>query len=245
MLIDCDCPFLFVPFSAIRLKSAYLAIQVIPGNFNSFCFAGMQIRCKMEYKRKVSISHGMGTQGKTARHASWSGSLRMKEDNPMNELKMKILELLKEDARRNAELLSTMLDVSLEQIQSAIEEMEEDKVIVKYATVINWSKVDEDKVTALIEVQITPERGRGFDAIAERIYLYPEVKTVYLMSGAYDLLVEIEGRTLKEAATFVSTKLSTLESVLSTKTHFILKKYKQDGVIFEEHEGDHRMLISP
>jgi DNA-binding Lrp family transcriptional regulator len=163
----------------------------------------------------------------------------------VNELKLKILELLKEDSRRSAELISTLLDVSLDQVKTAIEDMEEDKVIVKYAAVINWGKVDEDKVTALIEVQITPERGRGFDAIAERIYLYPEVKTVYLMSGAYDLLVEIEGRTLKEVATFVSTKLSTIDSVLSTKTHFILKKYKQDGIIFEDHEDDHRMLITP
>ncbi|MNI40449.1 AsnC family protein [compost metagenome] len=131
------------------------------------------------------------------------------------------------------------------EVAAAIAELEADKVIVKYATVVNWSKVDEEKVTALIEVQITPERGRGFDAIAERIYLYPEVRSVYLMSGAYDLLVEIEGRTLKEVATFVSNKLSPLDRVLSTKTNFILKKYKQDGIIFEDHEDDHRMLISP
>jgi len=138
-----------------------------------------------------------------------------------------------------------MQDVQESDIKAAIAEMEKDKVIVKYTPVINWSKVDEDKVTASIEVQITPERGRGFDAIAERIYLYPEVKTVYLMSGAYDLLVEIEGKTLKEVATFVSNKLSTIESVLSTKTHFILKKYKQDDIIFEDHEEDHRLLVSP
>lgn len=163
----------------------------------------------------------------------------------MNELKLKILDLLKEDARRSTGLIATMLDVSLEQVVDAIAEMEADKVIVKYATVVNWSKVDEDKVTALIEVQITPERGRGFDAIAERIYLYPEVKSVYLMSGAYDLLVEIEGKNLKEVASFVSNKLSPIDSVLSTKTHFILKKYKQDGIIFEDHEEDHRLLISP
>jgi DNA-binding Lrp family transcriptional regulator len=163
----------------------------------------------------------------------------------MNEFKLKILDLLKEDARRSAQLMATMLGVTEVEVKSAIAEMENDHIILKYATIVNWSKVDEEKVTALIEVQITPERGRGFDAIAERIYLFPEVKTVYLMSGGYDLLVEIEGRTLREVATFVSSKLSTLESVLATKTHFILKKYKQDGVIFEEHEGDHRMLISP
>jgi len=163
----------------------------------------------------------------------------------MDEFKLKILDILKEDARRSPELIATMLDAAPDDVRAAIQEMERNNVIVKYATVVNWGKVADDKVTALIEVQITPERGRGFDAIAERIYLFPEVKTVYLMSGGYDLLVEIEGRTLKEVATFVSTKLSTLDSVNSTKTHFILKKYKQDGVIFEEHEGDHRMLISP
>ncbi len=163
----------------------------------------------------------------------------------MNELKVKILDILKEDARISTAMISTMLDIPEATIKSSIKEMEDENVIVKYATVVNWSKVDEDKVTALIEVQITPERGRGFDAIAERIYLYPEVKSVYLMSGAYDLLVEIEGRNLKEVASFVSMRLSTIDSVLSTKTHFILKKYKQDGIIFENHEGDHRMLISP
>lgn len=163
----------------------------------------------------------------------------------MDELKLKVLELLKEDARRTAELIATMLDVTEEQVAKAVAELEAENVIVKYATVVNWSKVDDDKVTALIEVQITPERGRGFDAIAERIYLYPEVKSVYLMSGAYDLLVEIEGKNLKEVAAFVSNKLSPIDSVLSTKTHFILKKYKQDGIIFENHEDDHRMPISP
>ncbi|MNV78198.1 AsnC family protein [compost metagenome] len=105
--------------------------------------------------------------------------------------------------------------------------------------------MEDDKVTALIEVQITPERGRGFDAIAERIYLFPEVKTLYLMSGAYDLLVEVEGHNLKEVASFVSQRLSSIDRVLSTKTHFILKKYKQDGVVFEDHEDDNRLVIAP
>lgn len=163
----------------------------------------------------------------------------------MNLLKTQILELLKEDARRTAELIATMLGVTEDEVARAVAELEAEHIILKYATIVNWSKVEDEKVTALIEVQITPERGRGFDAIAERIYLYPEVKSVYLMSGAYDLLVEIEGRNLKEVAAFVSNKLSPIESVLSTKTHFILKKYKQDGVIFENHEDDHRMPISP
>ncbi|MZQ84696.1 AsnC family transcriptional regulator [Paenibacillus sp. 5J-6] len=163
----------------------------------------------------------------------------------MDALKLKILELLKEDARRSAELIATMLGTAEDEVARAISEMEADKVIVKYATVVNWSKVDDEKVTALIEVQITPERGRGFDAIAERIYLYPEVKSVYLMSGAYDLLVEIEGNSLKQVASFVSNKLSPIDRVLSTKTNFILKKYKQDGIIFEDQADDHRMLVSP
>lgn len=163
----------------------------------------------------------------------------------MNELKVKILDILKEDARRSPDLIATLLGVPREQVEAAIAELEADKVIIKYAPIVNWSKVEEDKVTALIEVQITPERGRGFDAIAERIYLFPEVKSVYLMSGAYDLLVEVEGHTLKEVALFVSQRLSSIERVLSTKTHFILKKYKQDGVVFEDHEDDNRLKITP
>ncbi|MCG7409855.1 Lrp/AsnC family transcriptional regulator [Paenibacillus sp. ACRRX] len=163
----------------------------------------------------------------------------------LSELSLNILKLLKEDARRTPDLLATMLGVEESAVQTAINEMEADHVIVKYATVVNWSKVDEDKVTALIEVQITPERERGFEGIAERIYLFPQVKSVYLMSGAYDLLVEVEGKNLREVANFVSDKLSPIKSVLSTKTHFILKKYKQDGIIFEEREDDQRLVISP
>jgi DNA-binding Lrp family transcriptional regulator len=163
----------------------------------------------------------------------------------MNEFKLSILDLLKEDARLSAATIATMLGADAAEVTEAIAEMERDHVIVKYATVINWSKVDDEKVTALIEVECTPERGRGFESIAERIYLYPEVKSVYLMSGAYDLLVEIEGKNLKEVASFVSNKLSTIDSVISTKTFFILKKYKQDGIIFEEFEDDHRLLVSP
>nr|WP_237401693.1 Lrp/AsnC family transcriptional regulator [Saccharibacillus sp. WB 17] len=158
---------------------------------------------------------------------------------------MDILELLEEDARRTPQLLSTMLNVPEEEVREAVAELEGDRVIVKYATVVNESKVNDEKVTALIEVQITPERGRGFEGIAERIYLYPQVKSVFLMSGAYDLLVEVDGLSLKEVASFVSDKLSPIESVLSTKTHFILKKYKQNGIIFEEHEEDRRLMISP
>ncbi|WP_270169616.1 Lrp/AsnC family transcriptional regulator [Paenibacillus sp. SYP-B4298] len=163
----------------------------------------------------------------------------------MEKLKNDVLELLKEDARRGPDLIATMLGVKQEEVIKAIDEMEKDHIIVKYATIVNWSKISEEKVTALIEVQITPERGRGFEGIAERVYLYPEVKSVYLMSGDYDLLVEVEGETLRDVASFVSNKLSPIDKVLSTKTFFILKKYKQDGIIFADHEDDHRLLISP
>ncbi|KOR82311.1 Lrp/AsnC family transcriptional regulator [Paenibacillus solani] len=163
----------------------------------------------------------------------------------LSELKLKVLDLLKEDARRSPALLSTLLGVDEEEVKTSIAELERDHVIVKYATVVNWGKVEDEKVTALIEVQITPERGRGFEGIAERIYLFPQVKSVYLMSGAYDLLVEVEGASLRDVANFVSEKLSPIDSVLSTKTNFILKKYKQDGIIFEERQEDNRLLISP
>ncbi|WP_339300281.1 Lrp/AsnC family transcriptional regulator [Paenibacillus sp. FSL R5-0623] len=163
----------------------------------------------------------------------------------LNDLQLKVLDLLKEDARRTPALLSTLLGESEDNIKNAVAQLEQDHVIVKYATVVNWSKIDDEKVTALIEVQITPERGRGFEGIAERIYLYPQVKSVYLMSGAYDLLVEVEGGNLREVANFVSEKLSPIDSVLSTKTNFILKKYKQDGIIFEDHQEDNRLMISP
>ncbi|RAN85765.1 AsnC family transcriptional regulator, partial [Bacillus sp. SRB_28] len=122
----------------------------------------------------------------------------------LNDLQLKVLDLLKEDARRTPALLSTLLGESEDKIKNAVAQLEQDHVIVKYATVVNWSKIDDEKVTALIEVQITPERGRGFEGIAERIYLYPQVKSVYLMSGAYDLLVEVEGGNLREVANFVS-----------------------------------------
>ena len=123
--------------------------------------------------------------------------------------------------------------------------MEEEKVICGYHTLIDWEKVSDEKVTALIEVRVTPMRGQGFDSIAERIYNYPEVRSVYLISGAYDLMVILGGKTLKQVSGFVSDKLSTLDSVLSTATHFILKKYKDHGTIFTKKSKDERMLVTP
>ena len=122
--------------------------------------------------------------------------------------------------------------------------MEEEHIICGYHTLIDWEKTSMEKVNALIEVRVTPQRGRGFDSVAERVYNYPEVNAVYLISGGYDLLVTLEGKTLREVAQFVSDKLSTLDSVLSTKTNFILKKYKDHGTIIAKPKEDERMLVS-
>ena len=118
-------------------------------------------------------------------------------------------------------------------------------IICGYHTMINWENTNIEKVNALIEVRITPQRGQGFDSIAERIYKYPEVNSVYLISGGYDLLVSLEGKSLKEVSSFVTNKLSTLDSVLSTATHFILKKYKDHGTIMTKKYEDERMKVTP
>lgn len=156
-----------------------------------------------------------------------------------------ILEILNEDSRRTPEEIAVMLGTDVETVKQKIEELERNKVIVKYNTIINWDKTDREYVTALIEVKVTPQRDQGFDAIAERIYKFPEVKSVYLMSGDYDLAVMVEGRTIKEVAFFVAEKLSVLDSVLSTATHFVLKKYKVEGVVLEDEEKDYRQVIVP
>ena len=126
-----------------------------------------------------------------------------------------------------------------------VKAMEEDGTICGYHTLIDWDKTSIEKVSALIEVRVTPQRGQGFDNIAERIYKYPEVNSVYLMSGGYDLLVTLEGKSLKEVSSFVSDKLSTLDTVLSTTTHFILKKYKDHGTIMAKKFEDTRLLMTP
>jgi DNA-binding Lrp family transcriptional regulator len=154
-----------------------------------------------------------------------------------------ILEILEKNSRATAEEIAIMLGKPIEEIQAAIKKYEEDKVIVGYSTLINWDKTHREKVTALIEVKVTPQRGQGFDKIADRIYKFPEVTACYLMSGGFDLTVIIEGKTMKEVALFVSEKLAPLESVLSTSTHFVLKKYKDKGTIFEEKQTDRREPI--
>lgn len=156
-----------------------------------------------------------------------------------------LLELLEKDHTLTVAQLAVMLNRPQDEIAALIKQYEADKTIVKYQTIVNWEKAGADRVTAIIEVRITPQREVGFDAIAERIYRFPEVRSLYLMSGAYDLLVIVEAKTLKEAAQFVSTKLSTIEGVIGTTTHFMLKQYKEAGVILEDEEEDRRLVVSP
>lgn len=164
----------------------------------------------------------------------------------MDGKELEILQLIEGNARISEETLAKMVDLTTEETAKIIKELEEQKVILGYSTVIDWSKINEtETVTAMIDVKVTPKRGVGFDDVAERIYRFPEVRALYLMSGAYDLSVVIEGKTMNEVARFVSEKLSTLDSVISTTTHFQLKKYKHDGVVFSDGEEDHRIVITP
>ena len=163
----------------------------------------------------------------------------------MQSLQMQLLQLLQEDCRLTLEQLATMTGSSVEAVGTMIDDMEKSGVILRYAPVINWDKTDRERVEAMIQVSVTPQRDKGFDEVAKRIYRFEEVKSVYLMSGSYDLLVLVEGRTLKECALFVSSKLSTLEMVTGTSTSFILKRYKEEGVVFEESKSDNRLVITP
>ncbi len=157
-----------------------------------------------------------------------------------------ILELLENNNKMEASQIAVMLGKTEAAVASEINAMEEERVICGYSTLINWEKTDKEFVTALIEVKVTPQRDEGFDKIAKRIYEFDEVKSVYLMSGAYDLTVILEGSNIKEIAHFVSNKLSTLDTVVSTATHFVLKKYKDHGIILEQGKKvDERMIVSP
>lgn len=156
-----------------------------------------------------------------------------------------MLSILEKNSRIDFKELAVLLGVTEEQVLQEITKLEKENIIAAYHTLINWEKTDIEKVSALIEVKVTPQRGQGFDHIAERIYNYPEVKSVYLISGGYDLLVSLEEKSLKEIAAFVSDKLSTLDSVLSTATHFILKKYKDHGTIINKTTKDEREMFTP
>jgi DNA-binding Lrp family transcriptional regulator len=156
----------------------------------------------------------------------------------VNELKNKVLSLVENDARLTKEKIAVMLDKSVDEIAQVIEELENEGVILGYKALVDWDKTDKEYVTALIELKVTPQRDRGFQKVAERIANYPEVKDMYLMSGAYDYCVIIEGKTMKQVALFVAEKLATIENVMSTSTHFVLRKYKNNGVVFGQSEED-------
>ncbi len=156
----------------------------------------------------------------------------------------KLLSILEDDSTLTNEQLATMLDKEVGDIKKAITAYEKDGVILGYKTIIDWDKTDREYVSALIELKVTPQCDGGFDKIAEKIYNYPEVQSLYLMSGGFDLALLIEGKTLKEVATFVARKLAPLNNITATATHFVLKKYKDKGVIYDKPQKDERGMFS-
>ena len=158
-------------------------------------------------------------------------------------MKQEILKLLEKNARLSTYDISKMLGQSEEEVIRVIGELEADKVICGYNAIINWDKVNDEKVDALIELKVTPQRGTGFDKIANRIAKFDEVDSVYLLSGGYDFMVEIKGRSMKEVSQFVFDKLATLDTVQSTATHFVLKKFKDHGISFEDKSKEKRSNI--
>lgn len=159
-------------------------------------------------------------------------------------MREKILSIIETNSKIDVADVAAMLGVSEIEVANELADMEKEHIICGYHTLINWDKTSEEKVTALIEVRVTPQRGIGFDAIAERIYKFSEVHALYLMSGGFDFTVIIEGKTMKSVALFVSEKLAPLESVLSTSTHFVLKKYKDHGTILSAVESEERMMVT-
>lgn len=160
-------------------------------------------------------------------------------------MREKILAFIEKNSRIDVKELAILLGEDEVSVAESLTQMEEEGIICGYHTLIDWDRVTTERINALIEVRVTPQRGHGFDSIAERIYKYPEVTATYLISGGYDLLVILEGKTLKEVSGFVSQKLSTLDSVISTATHFVLKKYKDHGTILHKQTEDERMVVSP
>ncbi len=160
-------------------------------------------------------------------------------------MREKMLTFIEKNSRIDLKELAIVLGVDVATVMNELEAMEAEHVICGYHTLINWDKTGIEKVTAMIEVRVTPQRGMGFDKVAERIYNYPEVESGYLISGGFDFMVILEGKTLREVSQFVSEKLSPLDSVLSTKTNFILKKYKDHGTVMAEPGRDERMKITP
>ncbi|NLB88055.1 MAG: Lrp/AsnC family transcriptional regulator [Syntrophomonadaceae bacterium] len=161
------------------------------------------------------------------------------------DLERRVLNLIEHNAKLDAKTIATMLDEDEGKIREIIEKLENENIILGYSTIINWDKLGDNGVTAMIDVKVTPEREVGFNSVAERICRFPEVRSVYLMSGTYDLSVVVTGKTMQDIAWFVSHKLSTLSQVQSTVTHFILKRYKQENFVFEDPQEDKRLVVSP
>ena len=159
-------------------------------------------------------------------------------------MKETILNLLEKNSRLTAKEIAEQTGYDEKEVENTIKEMEKDRVICGYNTLINWDKTGRDYITALIEVKVTPQRGNGFDKVAERIYSFDEVKAVYLMSGGFDLCCMVSDKSFEEIALFVANRLSPLDGVMSTATHFILKKYKEQGVFFTEAPKDDRGIFS-
>ena len=155
-----------------------------------------------------------------------------------------VLEVLEKDAKTTLKQVSTMTGLSTNQVRKTIEEAEKDRIIVKYKTIVNWEKLGEERVQALVEVKVQPQKDVGFDAIAERIYRFPEANSVYLVSGGYDLAVFVVAKTEHDVANFVSQKLASLDSVQGTVTHFFLKRYKEDGEILDGEEKVQRQPLT-
>lgn len=160
-------------------------------------------------------------------------------------MREEILRLLEKNSRIDIKEIAILVGKTEAEVANEIAQMEKEQVICGYHTLINWDKTSNEKVTALIEVKVTPQRGLGFDKIAERMYNYPEVRAVYLMSGGFDFTVIIEEKSMKEVAQFVTDKLAPLEAIRGTATHFILKKYKDHGTVLAENNKDERMLVTP
>lgn len=154
-----------------------------------------------------------------------------------------ILRILAENSRLTNEQIAVMLGSTEEEVARIVKELENKSILLGYPALVDWEKTGEDVVMAYIEVKVTPQRGQGFDKVAERIYQYPQVKSCSLMSGGFDLFVAVEGKSMKEVALFVAEKLATIESVISTATHFVLKKYKEKGLTFEQRYKDNREAV--
>ncbi len=155
-----------------------------------------------------------------------------------------IFTILEKDARATPQQISTMTGIPVAEVENVIRKAEEERTIVKYKAMINWDKLGEERVWALIEIKVQPQRDVGFDAVAERVYRFPQAHSVYLVSGAYDLVVLVVGKTMQEVASFVAQKLAPLEGVQGTVTHFLLRRYKEDGEILEGEEGAKRLPLT-